>query len=85
MIWYYSFYLWYYEGVYKEFMVDGDEVLLRVVQVFNFYDLYSKMDEELDVEKMKVWFFCVFQLEGKLLIKDGIQFYYMELIDEFFL
>lgn len=71
MIRYHSFYPWHHEGAYKEFMTDGDEVLLRAVQAFNPYDLYSKTDEEPDVEKMKVWFPRVSQPEGKLLTKYG--------------
>ncbi|KAK0716408.1 inositol oxygenase [Apiosordaria backusii] len=56
MIRYHSFYPWHHEGGYKEFMADGDDVLLNAVQAFNPYDLYSKTDEEPDVEKLKPYY-----------------------------
>lgn len=54
MIRFHSFYAWHREGAYREFMADGDEDLLRAVQAFNPYDLYSKSDDVPDIEEVKV-------------------------------
>jgi inositol oxygenase len=54
MIRYHSFYPWHREGAYREFMKDGDEELLRAVQAFNPYDLYSKSDGVPSIEELKV-------------------------------
>lgn len=54
MVRFHSFYPWHQAGAYREFMADGDETLLSAVQAFNPYDLYSKSDEVLDVEELKV-------------------------------
>jgi inositol oxygenase len=54
MIRYHSFYPWHREGAYREFMSEGDEELLRAVQAFNPYDLYSKSDGLPSAEELKV-------------------------------
>jgi inositol oxygenase len=54
MIRYHSFYPWHNEGAYREFMAEGDEVLLSAVKAFNPYDLYSKSDDVPSVEQLKV-------------------------------
>jgi inositol oxygenase len=82
MIRYHSFYPWHREGAYREFMKEGDEGLLRAVQAFNPYDLYSKSDGVPSVEELKVscrrqptvWIALIFHAKP----------YYNELIDEFF-
>ncbi|KAK2070407.1 hypothetical protein P8C59_004898 [Phyllachora maydis] len=53
---YHSFYPWHREGAYREFMADGDEDLLRAVQAFNPYDLYSKSDDVPSVEELKPYY-----------------------------
>lgn len=54
MIRYHSFYPWHQQGAYKEFMTAKDEQMLKAVQRFNPYDLYSKSDEKPRVEELKV-------------------------------
>jgi inositol oxygenase len=54
MIRYHSFYPWHNQGAYREFMAEGDEVLLNAVKAFNPYDLYSKSDDVPSVEQLKV-------------------------------
>ena len=41
---YHSFYPWHTSGEYKQFMRDGDQVILKNVNYFNNFDLYSKED-----------------------------------------
>ena len=41
---YHSFYPWHTSGEYKQFMRDGDQVILKNVNYFNKFDLYSKED-----------------------------------------
>lgn len=55
---YHSFYPWHSAGAYRELMDEHDHEMLRAVQAFNPYDLYSKSDEVPDTEKLKVcsWF-----------------------------
>lgn len=59
MIRYHSFYPWHKEGAYREFMAEGDEDLLKAVQAFNPYDLYSKSDDVPNVDELKVSNFSV--------------------------
>jgi inositol oxygenase len=59
MIRFHSFYPWHKEGAYREFMAEGDEVLLNAVKAFNPYDLYSKSDDVPSVEELKVGFFSL--------------------------
>jgi inositol oxygenase len=54
MIRFHSFYPWHKEGAYREFMAEGDQVLLNAVKAFNPYDLYSKSDDVPSVEELKV-------------------------------
>ena len=41
---YHSFYPWHTGGDYKEFMIESDKIILKDVNNFNKYDLYSKED-----------------------------------------
>jgi inositol oxygenase len=54
MIRFHSFYPWHKEGAYTHFMAEGDEALLKAVQAFNPYDLYSKSDDVPKVDELKV-------------------------------
>jgi inositol oxygenase len=54
MIRYHSFYPWHREGAYHELMNEHDQEMLKAVQAFNPYDLYSKSNEIPDPEKLKV-------------------------------
>ncbi|THU87612.1 DUF706-domain-containing protein [Dendrothele bispora CBS 962.96] len=56
MIRYHSFYPWHREGAYRHLMNDQDEEILKAVQAFNPYDLYSKSDGLCDVEKLKPYY-----------------------------
>jgi len=56
MIRYHSFYPWHREGAYRELMCDRDWDMLRAVQAFNPYDLYSKSDEVPRVEELKPYY-----------------------------
>lgn len=54
MIRYHSFYPWHKEGAYHKLMNDHDRQMLKAVQAFNPYDLYSKSDDTPTVEELKV-------------------------------
>lgn len=54
MIRYHSFYPWHKEGAYYKLMNDHDREMLKAVQAFNPYDLYSKSDEIPTVEELRV-------------------------------
>jgi inositol oxygenase len=56
MIRYHSFYPWHREGAYRELMCDKDWTMLKAVQAFNPYDLYSKSDEVPNVEELKPYY-----------------------------
>lgn len=56
MIRYHSFYPWHQENAYKYLMNEHDENMLQAVRHFNKYDLYSKADEQYDVEKLKEYY-----------------------------
>lgn len=56
MIRYHSFYPWHREGAYSHLTNAEDEKLLVAVQAFNPYDLYSKSNEAIDVEKLKPYY-----------------------------
>jgi inositol oxygenase len=56
MIRYHSFYPWHREGAYRQLMCDKDHDMLRAVQAFNPYDLYSKSDEVPSVEELKPYY-----------------------------
>ena len=54
MIRYHSFYSWHKEGAYRDFMTEKDYEMLKAVQAFNPYDLYSKSDGVPSAEELKV-------------------------------
>jgi inositol oxygenase len=56
MIRYHSFYPWHREGAYGHLASDKDREMLPWVREFNKYDLYSKVDERPDVEKLKPYY-----------------------------
>ncbi|KAI0760770.1 myo-inositol oxygenase [Fomes fomentarius] len=56
MIRYHSFYPWHREGAYAHLTNTEDERALVAVRAFNPYDLYSKSDEPVDVEKVKPYY-----------------------------
>lgn len=56
MIRYHSFYPWHREGAYRDLMCERDEDMLKAVQAFNPYDLYSKSDDVPSVEELKPYY-----------------------------
>lgn len=56
MIRYHSFYPWHQEDAYQYLMNDNDKKMLKAVRAFNKYDLYSKADEQYDVELLKPYY-----------------------------
>lgn len=56
MIRYHSFYPWHREGAYRYLMKEEDYELLKAVQEFNKYDLYSKSLKKYDIEKLKPYY-----------------------------
>ncbi|KAL1968549.1 hypothetical protein VTN77DRAFT_1759 [Rasamsonia byssochlamydoides] len=56
MIRYHSFYPWHNAGAYHELMNEHDKEMLKAVQAFNPYDLYSKSDEVPNVEELKPYY-----------------------------
>lgn len=56
MIRYHSFYPWHREGAYRELMCEKDWEMLKAVQAFNPYDLYSKSDSVPDVNQLKPYY-----------------------------
>lgn len=56
MIRYHSFYPWHREGAYRELMCERDWDMLKAVQAFNPYDLYSKSDGVPSVEELKPYY-----------------------------
>lgn len=56
MIRYHSFYSWHKEGAYREFMSEKDHDMLKAVQAFNPYDLYSKSDGVPSAEELKPYY-----------------------------
>ncbi|OIW30404.1 inositol oxygenase [Coniochaeta ligniaria NRRL 30616] len=56
MIRYHSFYPWHREGAYRELMAEKDYAMLKAVQAFNPYDLYSKSDAAPSVEELKPYY-----------------------------
>ncbi|CUM65914.1 uncharacterized protein PRCAT00003566001 [Priceomyces carsonii] len=53
---YHSFYPWHQEGAYKYLMNEHDEQMLKVVKEFNKYDLYSKSDQQYNIESLKSYY-----------------------------
>ncbi|KAI0823468.1 myo-inositol oxygenase [Trametes gibbosa] len=56
MIRYHSFYPWHREGAYSHLTNAEDKRALVAVRAFNPYDLYSKSDEPVNVEKVKPYY-----------------------------
>ncbi|TFK85986.1 myo-inositol oxygenase [Polyporus arcularius HHB13444] len=56
MIRYHSFYPWHREGAYEHLTNAEDRRALEAVRAFNPYDLYSKSDEPVNVEKVKPYY-----------------------------
>ncbi|OAQ97099.1 hypothetical protein LLEC1_04178 [Akanthomyces lecanii] len=56
MIRYHSFYPWHREGAYRALMCDKDRDMMKAVQAFNPYDLYSKSDDVPSVEELKPYY-----------------------------
>ncbi|RPD60373.1 myo-inositol oxygenase [Lentinus tigrinus ALCF2SS1-7] len=56
MIRYHSFYPWHREGAYEHLTNAEDQRALEAVRAFNPYDLYSKSDEPVNVEKVKPYY-----------------------------
>ncbi|KAG9309996.1 inositol oxygenase [Chiua virens] len=56
MIRYHSFYPWHREGAYIHLTNAKDAKALEAVRIFNPYDLYSKSDEPLDIEKLRPYY-----------------------------
>lgn len=56
MIRYHSFYPWHREGAYRELMCKKDHAMLKAVQAFNPYDLYSKSDDVPSVDELKPYY-----------------------------
>ncbi|KAI0330746.1 myo-inositol oxygenase [Cubamyces sp. BRFM 1775] len=56
MIRYHSFYPWHREGAYSHLTNAEDQRALEAVRAFNPYDLYSKSDEPVNVEKVKPYY-----------------------------
>ncbi len=56
MIRYHSFYAWHRHGAYTFLMNETDRQMLKWVQKFNPYDLYSKTPERPDVESLLLYY-----------------------------
>lgn len=56
MIRFHSLYPWHQCGAYRELMCDEDYILLKAVQRFQKYDLYSKENEEVDIKSLKKYY-----------------------------
>jgi len=56
MIRYHSFYAWHREGAYEHLLDDHDRAMLKWVQAFNPYDLYSKADAPPDVAALRPYY-----------------------------
>ena len=53
---YHSLYPWHKEGEYKHLMNEKDKKRLRLVKMFNKYDLYTKKDENIDLKSLKRYY-----------------------------
>jgi inositol oxygenase len=53
---YHSFYPWHDQGAYSELASKKDEKLLEWLKLFNSCDLYSKVDDIIDYEKIKTYY-----------------------------
>uniref|UniRef100_A0A0E0HSJ7 inositol oxygenase n=1 Tax=Oryza nivara TaxID=4536 RepID=A0A0E0HSJ7_ORYNI len=61
---YHSFYPLHKHGAYMHLMNDEDKENLKWLRVFNKYDLYSKSNERIDVEKVKPYYMSLIE-KGK--------------------
>lgn len=53
---YHSFYPWHLENAYRYLMDSHDADMLKAVQAFNKYDLYSKCDVTYDINELKPYY-----------------------------
>ncbi|EAZ37359.1 hypothetical protein OsJ_21699 [Oryza sativa Japonica Group] len=58
---YHSFYPLHKHGAYMHLMNDEDKENLKWLRVFNKYDLYSKSNERIDVEKVKPYYMSLIE------------------------
>ena len=56
MIRFHSFYPWHTSGAYDHLCNDKDREMLKWVNEFNQFDLYSKADAEPDIEALKPYY-----------------------------
>lgn len=56
MLRYHSFYAWHREGAYEYLLDDHDREMLKWVELFNPYDLYSKCPEQPDWKVLKSYY-----------------------------
>ena len=56
MLRYHSFYSWHREGAYSHLLDDHDREMLKWVELFNPYDLYSKNPEPPDWKKLRPYY-----------------------------
>jgi inositol oxygenase len=56
MLRYHSFYPWHRESEYSHLLNDKDRSMLKWVEAFNPYDLYTKSHEKPDVEKLRPYY-----------------------------
>lgn len=56
MIRYHSLYPWHTGGAYRQFMDDTDHKMLRYVQDFNKYDLYTKENLESNIDELRDYY-----------------------------
>ncbi len=56
MLRYHSFYPWHREGEYDHLCNDKDRAMLKWVQAFNPYDLYTKSQERPDVQELRPFY-----------------------------
>jgi hypothetical protein len=56
MIRYHSFYAWHREGAYTHLTNEKDREMLKWVQAFNPYDLYSKGEDKPDVRRLRPFY-----------------------------
>lgn len=53
---YHSFYAGHKEGAYQQFMNDKDRNMVKWLNLFSRYDLYSKSEERLDIESLRPYY-----------------------------
>ncbi len=57
---YHSLYAYHDKNEYKQFESEKDKNMLNALQTFNKYDLYSKSNEEMNIEDMKQYYSSIF-------------------------